>query len=45
MTAYRIVHNIGTPDAERENVRLAAARALYEELLKYYNGKTAQKGS
>lgn len=41
MTSYQIVHTVNSSNAEKENIKLAAARALYAELLKYYNTKTA----
>lgn len=41
MAAYRIVHTVNSSNADNENIKLAAARALYVELLKYYNSKTA----
>ena len=45
MVTYQIVHTISSSDSEEENIKLAAARALYVELLKYYNAKTTVKKS
>lgn len=39
MASYRIVHTVNSPKGEKENIKSAAARALYTELLKYYNTK------
>lgn len=39
MASYLIVHTVNSPKAGKENIKLATARALYAELLKYYNTK------
>lgn len=41
MASYQMVHTVNSPQKEKENIKLSAARALYVELLKYYNTKTA----
>lgn len=38
---YTIIHKVNAPESDREKLRLAAARALYAELIKYYRSKTA----
>lgn len=45
MTAYRIVHTVNSSNADKKNIKSSAARALYIELLKYYNTKTAAEKS
>lgn len=45
MVSYQIVHTINSSNEKKENIKLAAARALYAELLKYYNTKTAAEKS
>ena len=45
MASYQIVHTVNSSSAEKENAKLTAARALYTELLKYYNTKTATEKS
>lgn len=45
MTSYQIVHTVNSLEGEKENIKLAAARALYAELLKYYNAKKAAERS
>ena len=40
MASYQIVHTVNSSSSEKENAKLAAARALYVELLKYYTAKT-----
>lgn len=39
MTAYKIVNTVCTQNSETERAKKAAARALYAELLKYYDLK------
>lgn len=36
---YLIVHTVCSAESERESAKLAAARALYAELLKYRSSK------
>jgi len=43
MASYQIIHT--ESNADKESIRLAAARALYIELLKYYNAKMATERS
>lgn len=43
--SYTIIHTVNTTGSERAGAKLSAARALYAELLKYYNTKTADKKS
>ena len=45
MVSYEIIHTTSSQNFEKEKIKLAAARALYAELLKYYNAKTAAKKS
>lgn len=40
MTDYQIIHTVNSSSADKENIKSAVARALYAELLKYYNSKT-----
>lgn len=39
MASYLIIHTVNSSSSDKENVKLATARALYAELLKYYNIK------
>lgn len=43
MTSYQIVNTVCTQLSETERAKKAAARALYAELLKYYELKETQK--
>lgn len=45
MTSYQVIHTVNSPKAEKENIKLSVARALYVELLKYYNTKKTTKKS
>lgn len=45
MISYEVIHTVNSQSTEKENIKLAAVRALYAELLKYYNTKTADKKS
>lgn len=45
MASYQVVHTVNSPSTNKENVKLAAARALYAELLKYYNTKATSAKS
>ncbi len=45
MASYQIIHTENLSNADKESIRLAAARALYIELLKYYNAKMATERS
>lgn len=45
MAAYQIVHTIDSSKLKEENIKLSAARALYAELLKYYNTKKTTERS
>ena len=41
MASYQVIHTVNSSKPEKENIKLTAARALYVELLKYYNAKVA----
>lgn len=45
MISYQIVHTINSSRVDKENIKSAVARALYAELLKYYNTKIAAEKS
>lgn len=45
MAAYQIVHTINSSKSKKENIKLSVARALYAELLKYYNTKKTTERS
>lgn len=45
MAVYQIVHTIDSSKSEKEDTKLSAARALYAELLKYYNTKKTTERS
>lgn len=45
MAVYQIVHTVGSSESEKENMKFSAARALYAELLKYYNTKKTTERS
>ncbi|MBD5128618.1 MAG: hypothetical protein HDT43_01625 [Ruminococcaceae bacterium] len=45
MASYLIVHTENPSKTEKESVKLAAARAVYAELLKYRNSKITAKVS
>lgn len=45
MASYQVVHTVNSPSTNKDDVKLAAARALYAELLKYYKTKAAQARS
>lgn len=38
---YTIIHKVNTSESDREKIKLAAARGIYAELIKYYRSKTA----
>lgn len=40
-----MVHTVNSPEKEKENIKLSVARALYTELLKYYNAKKTTERS
>lgn len=42
---YIIVHTVRSAESEREDIKLAAARALYAELIKYYNSVSTKKSA
>lgn len=42
---YLIIHTVSSAESEHESAKLAAARALYAELLKYFSGKAAEKSA
>ena len=43
MTTYTITSTVNCAESEREQIRRDAARAVYAELVKYYNQKTENK--
>lgn len=45
MASYLVIHTVNSLNSDKENIKLATARALYAELLKYYNIKKAAKRS